>query len=217
MPNTTEFKVKQIDSSTLRDLAYSNIKELILQGVIKPGGKIFQEKMASDLGISKIPLIQALALLEKEGILKKISQKGFFVRKVSKNEILEIFDVKTVFEEIGIKKLVQNLNEKNINKLKDYLSNFKKYAENNNSKEYIQEDFSFHHFLIESGNNEIIENFVDTLNVFIVVFLKGILDLNESYADHVEIINAILEKNMEKSVSGLKNHLGKVKNIVFKS
>ncbi len=215
MVSTTKFKVKRITPPTLRDLAYTHIKEFILQGALKPGEKIFQDKMADELGISKIPLIQALALLEKEGILKKIPQKGFFVRKVSRDEILKIYDIRIIFEEIGIKKLIEDLNEKNVKKLNIYLSNFKKYFESSNKKNYILEDLSFHHFLIECGENEIIENFIDSLNVFIVVLIRGILDLDESYNDHVNIINAILKKDSETSVRFLTGHLSKVKNKVL--
>ncbi|MEN8249710.1 MAG: hypothetical protein ABFS32_12315 [Bacteroidota bacterium] len=49
-------KGKQINNSTLRDLAYNRIKEFILQGALSPGEKIFQGKMADELGISKIPI-----------------------------------------------------------------------------------------------------------------------------------------------------------------
>ena len=215
MVSAKGFKVKQINSYTLRDLAYSHIKEFILQGALKPGDKIIQGKMAEGLGISKIPLIQALALLEKEGILKKIPQKGFFLREVSKDEIIKIFEIRNIFEEIGIKKLVENLSKENIKKLNDYLNNFKKYFENNNKNNYILEDVSFHHFLIESSNNEMIVKFVDSFNVFILTFIKGILNLEESYNDHIKIIHAILENDCEKSVMTLTGHLNRVKSKVF--
>ena len=194
---------------------HKKIKEFILKGILKPGNKVMQEKMAMELGISKIPLIQALAVLEKEGILKKIPQRGFFLREVSKDEILKIFDVRHIFEEIGIKKLIENLSEENIQKLNNYLNNFKKYFENNNKNNYILEDVSFHHFLIESSNNEMIVKFVDGFNVFILTFIKGILNLEESYNDHIKIIHAILENDCEKSVIALAEHLNRVKNKVF--
>ena len=217
MVSKNNFKVKQINSSTLRDMAYTHIKEFILQGALKPGEKIIQGKMADELGISKIPLIQALALLEKEGLLKKIPQKGFFVVKVSKEEILKIYDIRIIFEEIGIKNLIENLSKENIKKLNDYLSNFKKFFENNNTKNYILEDLSFHHFLIESSGFEIIEKLLDNLGVFIVVFIKGILSLEQSYNDHKIIINAILEKDYEKAEIGLAGHLNQVKKKILES
>ena len=200
MVSTNNFKVKQINSSTLRDTAYAHIKEFILLGALKPGEKIIQGKMAEELGISKIPVIQALALLEKEGILKKIPQKGFFVVKVSKDEILKIYDLRTIFEEIGINNLIENLSKENIKKLDAYLNNFKKFLDSNNTKQYILEDLSFHHFLIELSSFEIIEKILDNLGVFLLVVLKGIPSLAASYADHTIIINAILEKNIEKAV-----------------
>jgi DNA-binding GntR family transcriptional regulator len=208
-------KVKKINNFTLRDLAYNSIKEYILQGDLKPGKKIFQEKMADELGISKIPIIQALALLEMEGILKKIPQKGFFVRKVSKDEILKINDIRIIFEEIGIRKLIENPKKENNEKLSKYLSNFDKYQKNKNKKSYILEDLAFHHFFIESSGFEIIEKTLDNLGVFTVVFMKGIPGLENSYKDHKIIINGVLENDCEKAVSGLKDHINRIKNKII--
>lgn len=204
-----------IRQDSLGGLAYKKIKEFILKGILKPGDKVMQEKMAMELGISKIPLIQALTLLEKEGLISKVPQKGFFIRDISKGEIIKIFDVRYIFEEIGVKSLVKNLNNENMKKLDKYLKDFKKYYQNNNKADYILLDADFHRFLIESSGNEVIIKIVDSFNIFVLTFLRGILNLKESYFDHCNIIQAILEKDIEKTLLALEKHLNKVKNTVF--
>ena len=101
--------------------------------------------------------------------------------------------------------------------MSNFLSNFKKYQKNNNKKSYILEDLAFHHFLIESSGFELIEKTLDNLGVFTVVFMKGIPGLKNSYNDHKIIINGVLENDCEKAVSGLKEHLNRVKNKVIES
>lgn len=56
----------KIDNHTLSELAYKKIKEFIIENILKTGDRISQEKIASDLGISKIPLIEALSVLIKK-------------------------------------------------------------------------------------------------------------------------------------------------------
>ena len=75
---------------------------------------------------------------------------------------------------------------------------------------------------IDKINNELfaklsrlIEKTLDNLGVFTVVFMKGIPGLKNSYNDHKIIINGVLENDCEKAVSGLKDHINRVKNKII--
>ena len=83
----------KINQQSLSHEAYNKIKQMILDDVMKSGEKIYQEKMAEKLGISKIPLIQAMSILQKERLLKYTTGKGFSVRKISTAEFHELLDV----------------------------------------------------------------------------------------------------------------------------
>ena len=87
----------KIEQKNLSHEAYNKIKLLILDNVLKSGEKIIQEKMAQKLGISRIPLIQALTILQKERLIEYNPRKGFTVRKISTKE----FGTKTKAEAFG--------------------------------------------------------------------------------------------------------------------
>ena len=77
---------------------HRQIKSMILEQKLKPGAKIYQEKLALDLGISRTPLVNALKKLEQERLIMAIPRRGFYVRQFSKQEMVGIFELREVLE-----------------------------------------------------------------------------------------------------------------------
>src|SRR3989304_7231859 len=85
---------KQSRSPRTKDLAgfsYAKIKELILRYEVKPGQKLTQEMLADRLGVSLTPVREALRMLEKEGYVSPIPNRGFFVTEISLKEAEDLF------------------------------------------------------------------------------------------------------------------------------
>lgn len=74
------------------------VRERILAGVIKPDEPIRQDALAHELGISKIPLREALARLEQDGLLTSQPNRGFFVRSMTASELEEIYALRLKLE-----------------------------------------------------------------------------------------------------------------------
>ncbi|MFO4963667.1 GntR family transcriptional regulator, partial [Salmonella enterica subsp. enterica serovar Derby] len=65
---------------TLSDQVFEIVLERIVSGEIPTGAPIRQDALAADLGVSKIPLREALARLEQEGLLVSQANRGYTVR-----------------------------------------------------------------------------------------------------------------------------------------
>lgn len=74
------------------------VRERILTGRVAPDGPIRQDALAAELGISKIPLREALARLEQEGLLKSQANRGFFVRSLNREEAEEVYALRMKLE-----------------------------------------------------------------------------------------------------------------------
>lgn len=83
---------------TLSDQVYGLVRERILSGVIAPGGVIRQDALAAELGVSKIPLREAMARLEQDGLLTSHANRGFFVAPLSATEAEEVFALRLKIE-----------------------------------------------------------------------------------------------------------------------
>jgi DNA-binding GntR family transcriptional regulator len=83
---------------TLSDQTYEIVRKQILSGELAPGMPVRQDSIASDLGISKIPLREALGRLEQDGLLCSYPNRGYVVSAMSAAEMDEIFSLRLKLE-----------------------------------------------------------------------------------------------------------------------
>ncbi len=82
----------------LPERAAALLEELIISGKVKPGSRIIEETLARDLGISRTSLREAVICLEKAGLIAREGKTGRVIRTVSRNDVLEIYDMWAILE-----------------------------------------------------------------------------------------------------------------------
>jgi len=80
--------------TTTPEGVYRVLRAAILDGQVPPGGQLREAYIASDLGISRSPLREALTRLEEEGLVVKIPFRGAFVVEVSAHDVAEIASIR---------------------------------------------------------------------------------------------------------------------------
>jgi DNA-binding GntR family transcriptional regulator len=88
----------QLDIRTLSDRLVDVVRDFILSGAIAPDLPIRQDALAAELRVSKIPLREALARLEQDGLVVSYANRGFFVRPMSPEEAEEIYALRIKLE-----------------------------------------------------------------------------------------------------------------------
>lgn len=83
---------------TLSDQLVNLVRDRILSGKVQPNSPIRQDALAKELGISKIPLREALTRLEQEGLINSQTNRGFFVRDLSASEAEEVYALRLKLE-----------------------------------------------------------------------------------------------------------------------
>ncbi len=83
---------------------YDRLKAMILEGKLVPGDKVFQDRLAQEMGVSRTPLVNALKVLEQEKLIKAIPRRGFFVRQFTKEEMIYIFELREVLEGLAARR-----------------------------------------------------------------------------------------------------------------
>lgn len=87
-----------IVARTLADQVYEIVRERIVTGALPDDAPVRQDALAQDLGVSKIPLREALARLEQEGLLRSQANRGYAVRAMSAEEADEIYALRLAIE-----------------------------------------------------------------------------------------------------------------------
>ena len=83
---------------TLSERVFEIVREQIVKGTLPEDLPIRQDALANELGVSKIPLREALARLEQEGLLVSHANRGYFVQAMSNDQADEIFALRLSIE-----------------------------------------------------------------------------------------------------------------------
>lgn len=90
-------------------IAYTVLRDRILERVFLPGDPLVEARLATELGMSRTPVRDALRMLEQDGLVVSIPNKGTFVDSLSPVEVAEIFDLREVVEGLAARLLCRRI------------------------------------------------------------------------------------------------------------
>lgn len=205
--------IKQADLSVQ---VYQRIKEMILAGELKPGEKLPQERIAEQLGVSRMPLHKAFVMLEDEFLVESIPRRGIFIRKTDIQEIIDAFECREGLEGIAARRAALNLTEKEIDHLESLFTKFQKDTDIDPVK-YQAADSEFHELIIRASGNTVLKKLNSIGSVLIRTYPKGIiLPLSESLRDHAKIVEAFRKRDGELAEKFVREHSRKAQDILEK-
>jgi DNA-binding GntR family transcriptional regulator len=203
-----------IQHSDLSIPVYEKLKEMIISNDLKPGEKLLQEKLAARLGVSRTPLLKALQMLEYEFLVESIPRRGMVVKKLSIDEMCDIYDVREGIETVAVRLVTERISDKQLRQLVSIWRPFK-YQESIDSDKYRKADDRFHALVLEYSNNRILQKIYSQSLVQFRVEQMGLMrPPQETIPEHLAIVDAIEKKDATRAVNELRNHLQKSKALI---
>lgn len=89
---------KSLDTRTLKDQVVGLLRKAMLSGTLEPGARLNESRLARDLGVSRIPIREALQQLEQQGLVVDVPRRGKFVIDLSEEEIQKINSLRLILE-----------------------------------------------------------------------------------------------------------------------
>ena len=83
---------------TAQEAVLAELRRFIITGRLRPGQQIVQDALAVQLGVSRVPLREALKILEGEGQVTYVAHRGYFVTELSLSDLLEVYRIREILE-----------------------------------------------------------------------------------------------------------------------
>jgi DNA-binding GntR family transcriptional regulator len=168
--------------------------------------------------ISRFPIREALRYLEKEGLVETTPFKGTHVARSTEKDMEELYSLRSSLEELAVRILIENLDEKKIKKLETIIQSMQKASQTGNLDQMISEDLRFHQTICElSGHRKLLVVW-RTLESQLQVFLNIEKDFFETTYQYVSTHNPIMEaiknRNIETAEKAIREHLGLAMRII---
>jgi DNA-binding GntR family transcriptional regulator len=193
-----------VDLSHIRDVSMGElIKQevlaAILRGELKPGDRINEPDVALRLGVSRVPVREALKALESTGLVISKKHSGVFVRSIEEREVTELYQLRASMDALAGRLLVQRLAQMPKAKqgiaLLAELDNSIRNMEQMHGQAYYHENLKFHWLIVEGSANksaaDIYQQVVQKLHVARLGNLASEQSRLESIKEHQRILKAI--------------------------
>jgi DNA-binding GntR family transcriptional regulator len=184
---------------SLTALAAQQIERLILGGAIAAGSRINEQALAAQLGISRGPVREAIRGLERSGLVVTVVNQGSYVRKVSVEEALELYDLRALLTGHACESLAAAAPPGAEARLESLVAQMEQAASAHDAPSYYALNLEFHAALLECGSGPRSQRIYADLGNELHLFRRRALvapeKMRESNAEHAAILSAIRDRN----------------------
>ncbi|MFM1654689.1 GntR family transcriptional regulator [Brevibacillus sp. B_LB10_24] len=197
------------DRSTLLERVVSRLREAILQREFQPGERLVQEELAEAMGVSRMPIREALRQLEKEGLVTLEPHKGAIVTQVTADDIEEIYYLRSVLEAAVVERFLANLSSEDKQALHQLNKEMETAVRNGNAEQFIAKNAEFHRLLRKGCHwrraNMILEMLWHGFPPHTPGMLPG--QMEHSLKEHQEMLQLIEAGDAERLSQVIRKHI----------
>ena len=212
MKNTVNLFEKE-KKLTLRERATRQLRQVIVSGKLKPGERLIEQDISEMMGISRLPIREALSILEKEGLVTVEPYKGAFVSCFSQEEIDELYSIRELLELHALQLAMQKDLTSLVSELRTVTQKMTEVYEKAGCDFHIF-DFSFHETICKKSGNRTLFNLWSELAVRIQTYLNVEAQqdrqqnaMGKMIHSHNELCSIIASGNQEDAARKLREHL----------
>lgn len=210
----------------LRDLVYEQVKQWVLSGEFRPGEFLGEEGLAARLRVSRTPVREALANLQRDGLVDLVPHRGAFIRWPSAADVEERFDIRIAIETLALRRAFPRLRLDVLRDLLDRVRRQKAGLDTASYREIEQLSIDVHMVVLEAAGNRRIVALTQQLReqVYIASTLYRDPDgtvsrprVRQVAEDHEAFLAALLDDDLERAVRELEAHLVRTKDMVIEA
>lgn len=196
---------------TLEGLAYRDIRKAIMEGRLAPGERIVANAIAAAVGVSRIPVMQALRRLESEGFVRITPHKDVVVRGLSTEEFRERFLMMAALEALCVREAQPRISPALLARLRALQREMAAGRAANDAARAVAADSEFHRLLWEaSGMRQVVQtlqNVWDRGEYYrVIMHARRGGFARESLAEHEQILRALESGDADRAAHAIEHH-----------
>ncbi len=192
--------------------AYASIRESILSLQYAPKQALRAQELSDELKLSRTPVREALARLEKDGLVLRDSGWGYVVRDFSLTEAMNLYKVREALEVEAISEAIGNADDSVITLLTGILDRAEAALKQNRPNEFLATCRRFHELIAHTTANGILEDMIETISgqvrlVSALVIRERGERATDVLGENRRILQAIKKKDREAAIGAVRHHI----------
>jgi DNA-binding GntR family transcriptional regulator len=198
------------DYRTMHDLVFSTLMEDILSGRLKPGEKLNISDISERLGVSRTPVREALKQLMSVGLVENIPHRSPFVKKLSIEEIIELYYIRAALEGVASRLAAQRLSGEQIEELERLCIQMEKKAQSGKYDDFSEDNSKFHFLVYEATNSPRLKEMIFQYYRQCEQYRALVMELPGSYKEvcqeHKNILDAFKKRDLDQADNFARQH-----------
>ena len=209
----TAHQLPKIEALTRQERVFQELEKAIISGQIPPGQKLVTEEIARQMGVSRIPVREAMGRLEARGFITTRPKWGSVVNELSRENLKEILDLRLILECEAIAKAAPHVNENTILELERAHIEFAKARAQNDANQLLLANRRFHLLAYKDSDSPVLLDLINQLwdrvsPYYHIMFRQSLAPhptVGVDYHDH--IVDAMRNHDSEKAKHWIKADL----------
>lgn len=187
------------------------IERDILSNNLSANQKLTEQSICKKYNVSRTPVREALRRLEADGLIENIPNRGSFVIGITKRDISDLFDLRTLLEIQGVEWATKRMSDDEIDELKEKIEFMEFYTLKDDTEKVLTFNSQFHKLLYAGTKNRMLQKMLNTFQVYLKhsapaqnhtgEYLKTIL------YEHKAIFSAIEARNVPAARKAMEQHM----------
>ncbi len=195
---------------TAQEAVLTEIRRLLVTGELAPGTPVRQEAVAERLGVSRVPVREALKVLEGEGHVVYAAHRGYVVAELSVDDLTEVYRLRELLEAEAIRVAVPRLDAATIESIGAASRAVEAAGRRGDLAEMTAYNRDFHFLLFDAAGmprlSRTLRQLWDATDVYRAVYFAGSGNRTRVQHDHAEMVDALRARDVRAAIAVQKRH-----------
>lgn len=203
------------NSGNLSNSLFHQLRTDILQGKLKPGEKLTEQRVCQEYVVSRTPVREAFQKLENDGLIETIPNRGAFVVGVTDRDIADMYELRKAYEAIAVRWAIERITDEEFEQLKEAYEFMEFYTMKKDIEKMLNINMQFHQLIYNAAHNRMLLHTLTNFQVYTKQRRgsKTYADnyLEEVLSEHHEIFQAFVDRDPDAASDAVTRHLENAK------
>ena len=172
--------------------------------------RLDERRLALEFGISRTPVREAMAQLEREGFVRSVPRRGIYVVRKTRREVIELITAWAALESMAARLITENASDEEIASLRKMFATFENGELRAHLDEYSEVNIEFHQTIIRLSRNGVLNALAENLFTHMRMIRRKTIGekdrADRSIRDHIHIIEALEARDTVRAETLVRDH-----------
>ena len=199
----------------LRDTVRERIRRGIADGRWAPGARLVERDLADEFDVSRVPVREALQMLEREGFVELLPRRGAVVRELTPAVVSDLFDIRQALEVLAARRAAERIDDAGLQRLSVVLEDGRQALAADDHAWSGSANTAFHETVLELAGNDALRDLLEPLSGRLEWLFRQTRDHVRVQAEHEQLFAALAARDAELAAAVALAHVRASRHMVL--